>query len=317
MSMKVLFAAPDDAWGGIFYRYQEALPEFEWQALGSYSLDSLKGVDVLIPTMTKVGPALLDTADRLKLIQQVGAGLEGVDLESARVHGTHVANVPTASSGNADSVAELCIFMMLSLVRQANKIPAALANGQLGAPCGDTLKGHTAGLIGFGGLGQAIAQRLRAFDMTLQAVKQHADNDLADRFGLTRCADMSQLDNILATSDHVILTLPDTPDTHHLMNTERFARMKPGAYIINFGRGGLIDPDALLAALRSGDLAGAGLDVFSKEPPDINNPLFTENVVATPHIGGVTKLSQQGIFDSVCANLRRLQTGVPLQNCAV
>ncbi|MFM2486239.1 2-hydroxyacid dehydrogenase [Celerinatantimonas yamalensis] len=310
--MKVLFAAPEDAWGGIFYRYQQALPEFEWQALGHYQLHDLHGVDVLIPTMSKVTEPVLASANQLKLIQQVGAGLEGVDLAAAEMRKIAVANVPTGDSGNADSVAELTVWMMLSLVRQARLIPQALQQRQLGTPCGDTLQGRTVGLIGFGGLGQAIAKRLRAFDMTLLAVKRHADTALAERFGLEWCADMSQLDTLLSCSDHVILTLPDSPDSHHLLNSHRLALMKPSAFVINVGRGGVVDTDALVDALNQQRLAGAGLDVFEQEPADPDHPLFAQNVIASAHIGGVTHLSQQGIFDAVVENLQRLKQNDPL-----
>ncbi|CAG9295411.1 2-hydroxyacid dehydrogenase [Celerinatantimonas diazotrophica] len=304
--MNVLFGAPADAWGGIFYRYQQALPEFNWQALGQYQLESLKGVDIFIPTMTRVTQELLATADRLKLIQQVGAGLEGVDLAAAKELNIPVANVPTADSGNADSVAELAVFMMLSLVRRFKEIPQAIAEQQLGAPCGQTLLGHTVGLVGFGGLGQAIARCLSGFGMNMVAVKRTADPQLAEQFSLDWCRSMDSLDELLAISDHVVLTLPDSAQTHHLFNEARFKKFKSGAFVINLGRGGLIDTEALVKALHNGQLAGAGLDVFEQEPPDPKSPLFQENVIATPHIGGVTDLSQQGILAAVIANLKRL-----------
>lgn len=315
--MNVLFGAPEDAWGGIFYRYQEALPEFNWQALGHYDLKSLKGVDIFIPTMTRVTKEVLATADQLKLIQQVGAGLEGVDLVAAKELNIPVANVPTADSGNADSVAELAVFMMLCLVRRFKEIPQAIAEQQLGAPCGQTLRGHTVGLVGFGGLGQAVARCLSGFGMQMVAVKRTEDQKLAEQFSLNWCRSMDSLDELLAISDHVVLTLPDSVQTHHLFDEAKFKKFKPGAFVINLGRGGLIDTNALVDALHSGHLAGAGLDVFEQEPPEPNQPLFLENVIATPHIGGVTDLSQQGIFDAVTANLKRLATEQPVLYRAV
>lgn len=307
--MKVLFSAPEDAWGGIFARYQAALPDFEWQALGHYDLTQLTGVDVLIPTMSPVSAEVLATADRLQLIQQMGAGLEGVDIHAAEARGIAVANVPTDLSGNADSVAELVIFQMLALIRQASAIPKLIQQRQLGQPLGGTIKGATVGLVGVGGIGQALARRLKAFEATLVGVKRQQDASLAASLGLAWCDDMSRLDELLATSDFVVLSLPDTAETHHLINAQTLAKMKPGSYLINVGRGGLVEPQALLQALRHGPLPGAGLDVFWEEPPDPHHPLFQENVVATPHIGGVTQLSIEGIFNSVCDNLRRLQQG--------
>lgn len=312
--MKVLFAAPEDAWGGIFARHQAALPEFEWQALGHYDLTRLTGVDVLIPTMSPVSAEVLATADRLQLIQQMGAGLEGVDIDAAKARGVAVANVPTDISGNADSVAELAIYQMLALIRQARHIPQLMQQRQLGQPLGGTLKGATVGLIGVGGIGQALARRLRAFETTLVGVKRHPDAALAETLGMAWCDEMSRLDELLAVSDFVVMSLPDVAETHHLMNAQTLAKMKPGSYLINVGRGGLVEPEALLQALRHGPLAGAGLDVFWEEPPDPEHPLFQENIVATPHIGGVTQLSINGIFAAVCDNLRRLQQGDKVLN---
>ena len=307
--MRVLFAAPENAWGGILERYKARLPQFEWVSQNDYQIESLAGFDAVIPTMSRIDHTLLADAPQLKLIQQMGAGLEGVDLASARDQQIAVANVPTDISGNADSVAELGIYLMIGMARQAWAIPDHLQRGQLGGPLGSTLKGKTAGLIGFGGLGKALARRLHAMDMELIACKRRADDGLAEQYHLQWCLDMSALPDLLARSDYVILTLPDNAETHHLMNNERFALMKAGAKLVNLGRGGLVDPDALLAALHSGHLSGAGLDVFWEEPPPVDHPLFRENLLATPHIGGMTSLSLEGIFEQVCANLERLYRG--------
>lgn len=310
--MRVLFAAQEDAFGGMFHRFQHAFPEIEFVAAQGYDLTSLQGFDVLIPTMSKITADLLATADRLTLIQQMGAGLEGVDLTAAHQRDIPVANVPTADSGNADSVAELGIYMMLALARNTKGIAQAMANQQLGRPQGLSLKGKTAGLVGLGGLGQALAKRLHAFDMRLIGIKQHADATFAQEHHLDWLGTLTELPSLLAQSDFVLLTLPDSPATHHILNQTTFAAMKPGSFLINLGRGGLINRDALEDALRSGKVAGAGLDVFWQEPPDPEDPIFQHNVIATPHIGGVTDSSIQGIFAAVCDNLRRLQQGEPL-----
>lgn len=310
--MRVLFAAQEDAFGGMFHRFQHAFPDIEFVAAQGYELTSLQGFDVLIPTMSKITANLLATADRLKLIQQMGAGLEGVDLTAARQHDIPVANVPTADSGNADSVAELGIYMMLALARNPKGIAMAMANQQLGRPQGLSLSGKTVGLVGLGGLGQALAKRLHAFDMRLIGIKQHADAAFAEKHHLDWLGTLADLPTLLAQADFVVLTLPDSPATHHILNQTTFAAMKPGSFLINLGRGGLVSRDALENALSSGKLAGAGLDVFWQEPPDPEDPIFQHNVIATPHIGGVTDISIQGIFTAVCDNLRRLQQGAPL-----
>ncbi|ACQ93389.1 D-isomer specific 2-hydroxyacid dehydrogenase NAD-binding [Tolumonas auensis DSM 9187] len=310
--MKVLFAAEEHAWGGILNKFRQALPDVAFVAAGGYGTQSLQGFDVLIPTMTKIDARLLATADQLKLIQQIGAGLEGVDLEAAKQHQIAVANVPTDISGNADSVAELGIYMMLALARNAHEIPHHFRQRESGRPMGLGLKGKTVGLIGLGGIGKVLAKRLTAFDMRLIGIKQHVDPDFAKTHHLDWLGTLHELPTLLQQADFVVLSLPDSPDTHHILNQQTFRQMKAGSFLINLGRGGLIDKDALETALKSGHLAGAGLDVFWQEPPDPTDPIFQQNIIATPHIGGVTDISVQGIFEAACDNIRRLQTGEPI-----
>lgn len=310
--MRVLFAAEEHAWGGILNKFRQALPDVEFIAANGYQTQSLAGFDVLIPTMTKVDSQLLRTADKLQLIQQIGAGLEGVDIDSAKQHGIAVANVPTDISNNADSVAELGIYMMLGLARKAAQIPHFLQDQQLGRPMGLGLKGKTVGLVGLGGIGKALAKRLHAFDMRLIGIKQTMSDEFAKAHHLSWLGTLSQLPELLAQSDFVVMSLPDSPDTHHILNANTFRFMKSSAFLINLGRGGLIEKEALHQALINKQIAGAGLDVFWKEPPDPTDPIFQQNIIATPHIGGVTDISVQGIFEAACDNIRRLQTGEPV-----
>lgn len=310
--MKVLFAAEEHAWGGILDKFRQALPDVAFVAAGGYGTQSLQGFDVLIPTMTKIDARLLATADQLKLIQQIGAGLEGVDLEAAKQHQVAVANVPTDISGNADSVAELGIYMMLALARNAHAIPRHFRQRESGRPMGLGLKGKTVGLIGLGGIGKALAKRLTAFDMRLIGIKRSVNDEFARQHHLDWLGTLNELPTLLQQADFVVLSLPDSPDTHHILNQYTIPQMKAGSFLINLGRGGLIDKDALETALKSGHLAGAGLDVFWQEPPDPTDPIFRQNIIATPHIGGVTDISVQGIFEAACDNIRRLQTGEPI-----
>ena len=124
--MKILFAATENAWGGFLGMIRAELPQYYFEAAGGFEVESLKGFDVLIPTMCRVSPELLDTGDRIRLIQQCGSGLEGVDLPAASARGIKVANVPTDISGNADSVAELGIFMMIGLSRNIRGMARSL-----------------------------------------------------------------------------------------------------------------------------------------------------------------------------------------------
>lgn len=308
--MKILFAAHERSWGGFFGMIRSELPEHQFEATGRFGVDSLKGCDILIPTMCQVTRELLETADRLKLIQQCGSGLEGVDIPAAIERNIHVANVPTDLSGNAGSVAELGIFMLIGLSRDLRGMAKSLANSKMGEPQGRALSGKTIGLVGLGGIGQAIIGRLKPFGVRLIAIKRSGQEKAMKAHGLEWVGTPGDLSVLLGRSDFVILCLPVSNETRHLMNRETFSHMKQGAFLINLARGGLVDRDALADALASGKIAGAGLDVFWEEPPDPNDPVFAYNVLATPHIGGSTDVSMQGIVKVVAENIRRIENSM-------
>lgn len=310
---RVLFAAPEKAWGGILDRFKSALPEIEFVAAG-FNPASLAGFDVVIPTMSRIDRALIESSDRLKLIQQVGAGLEGVDLDAAVERGIAVANVPTDVSGNADSVAEMVIYYLIALARRTPEHGLQLAEGRLGVPVGQSLHGKCVGLVGFGAIGQAVSRRLAPFGVRQCAVKRTPDAALQRQFGLEWLGDSRQLERLLAEADFTVLCLPDAADSHNLINERTLAGMKTGAFLVNVGRGGLVDRAALLGALERGQLAGAALDVFWQEPPDPNDPIFSQNLLASPHVAGVTERSLAGIFKVASDNLERLVRGEALHH---
>ena len=305
--MKICFAAPENAWGGALGLLRAALPEHEFVALGSYVLESLRGYDVVIPTMSRVTEPLLATADRLQLIQQVGSGLEGVDIVAARKRGIRVANVPTDSCANADSVAELGIYMMIGLARNFRGMAASFANRSIGQPLGTTLMGKTVGIVGLGGIGKALAKRLRAFDVRLIGVKRDNPGRAATDLGLDWAGGSQDLARLLGLSDFVVLCLPLSTESRSLMNEKTFASMRKGSFLINLSRGGIVDRAALEKALATGQIAGAGLDVYWEEPVDPKDPIFRYNVFTTPHIGGSTDVSITGIVQVVADNIRRVE----------
>jgi phosphoglycerate dehydrogenase-like enzyme len=305
--MKILFAAPEKAWGGFLDLLRAEIPQYHFKATGSFELQDLRGFDVLIPTMSKVSRVLLQKSDRLRLIQQCGAGIEGVDLEAARALNIWVANVPAAASGNAESVAELGIYMMIALARDVRGMAGSLANRKMGEPQGRALRGQTVGLVGLGGIGRALIEKLRPFHVRLIGTRRHDPHSAAKELGLEWAGGTRDLKALLERSDYVLLCLPLTPESENLMNRDTFPFLKPGAFLINLSRGGLLDRDAMEEALVSGKLGGAGLDVFWEEPPDPQDPIFKQNVIATPHIGGCTDLSMQGIVEVVAENIRRLE----------
>lgn len=311
--MKVLFAAPEDAWGGILHRLRSHLPKVSFTA-GGLNPASLAGYEVVIPTMSRIDAELLHTADRLQLIQQIGAGLEGVDLEAAQRLGIAVANVPTDVSGNADSVAEMVLYFMLALMRRTAEHPAQLQHQLLGVPVGRSLMGAAVGIVGFGAIGQAVSRRLNGFGVRKVALKRAPDPALAKEHGLAWLGGPEHLPQLLAESDLVVLTLPDTDQTHRLINTSQLAQMKAGSYLINVGRGGLVERDALFESLTSGHLAGAALDVFWQEPPDPKDPIFALNLLTSPHVAGLSDRSVEGIMRGAAGNIERLMAGDALRH---
>jgi len=314
--MRVLFAAPEDAWGGFLHQIRTELPDVEIEASGGFEVSSLEGFDVLIPTMTRITEDLLRTADRLKLIQQCGAGLEGVDIPAARDRGIRVANVPTDISGNADSVAELAIYLMIGLSRDFRGMARSLESGKMGEPRGRALSGKTVGIVGLGGIGRALIQRLRGFDVRMIGIRRREPLEGPAELGLEWIGTPEDLAELLGRSDYVVLCLPLTPETLHLMDDRTLAFMKPEAFLINLSRGGLVDRDALERALASGVIAGAGLDVFWDEPPDPRDPIFSHNVLATPHVAGSTDVSIRGIVRVVAENIRQIEQNREPRFCA-
>ncbi|MCP4693328.1 MAG: lactate dehydrogenase [Desulfobacterales bacterium] len=315
--MKVLFAAPENAWGGFLGMVREAVPGCSFEAAGGFGVESLKGFDVLIPTMCSVTGETLADADRLQLIQQCGSGLEMVDLEAARERGVRVANVPTDISGNADSVAELGIYMMIGLARDFQGMARSLASRKMGQPQGKALGGRTVGLVGLGGIGRALVKRLKAFDVRVIGIKRTGRREAREALGLEWVGGPGDLNELLGRSDFVILCLPVTPESARIIDGEALSHVKPGAFLINLSRGGLVDHEALVRALQSGRVAGAGLDVYWEEPPDPDHPIFTQNVMATPHIAGSTDVSMRGIVKGVAENIRRIERGQEPLNAVV
>lgn len=310
--MKILFAAHENAWGGFLYLIKKNFPQHEFVASGRFGFDTLEGFDVLIPTMSTVGREELAKADRLKLIQQCGAGLELVDIKAAAERNIKVANVPTDISGNADSVAELGIYLMIGLSRNFREMARSMKDGKMGVPRGSALSGKTVGIIGLGGIGRELVKRLKPFGVNLIGVKRHDPQKAKEELGLQWVGTPFQMDDLLSKSDYIVLCLPMSAETKDMIGKREFEKMRNDAYLINLARGGLVNREALLDALSTGKIAGAGLDVFWEEPPDPIDPIFRHNVLATPHIAGSTDISTAGIVEGVSENIRRLEKGQAL-----
>lgn len=280
---------------------------------GANLRESLSQADVVIPMMTILDDARMESGS-FRLIQQWGSGLEGVDLAAARARGIWVANVP-ASGNNADSVAEHALLLTLALLRQ---LPAAQANvraGILGAPHGRMLAGRTVCLWGLGATALALSGRLRALGARLLGISRHASSAKAAAFGLSACYSMHDKALCLAQTEILVLCVRLNPQTRGLVDAGALAMLPKGAYLVNAARGALVEYDALYDALSRRALGGAALDVFWDEPVRTDDPLLLlPNVLATPHVAGVTEQSYAEIADAVAANIERWRRGEPICN---
>lgn len=248
----------------------------------------------MIAGVEPLGGPQLSANRALKVLSRCGTGMENVDLLAARELGIAVFNTPDAPS---PSVAELALGLILACLRQIPQADRAIREGRWGAIKGSLLSGKTVGIIGFGRIGKKLAQLLSGFGVSLKVCDPMVTQD-----DLSGGALRVELDTLLSESDIVSLHLPGGTETHHLISANRLSKMKKGAVIINIARGGLIDETALLAALQSGHIFAAGLDVFEHEPYD--GPLARHpNVVLTSHMGSSAQETRRIMEEEAAANL--------------
>jgi D-3-phosphoglycerate dehydrogenase len=239
---------------------------------------------ILIRSATKMTAELIDKAERLQVIGRAGVGVDNVDVDAATKRGIVVANAPQS---NVVTAAEHTMALLLALARNVPQAHKALTEGKWDRSkySGVELYEKTLGILGFGRIGQLVAQRARAFNMRVLAFDPFVSAERYRELGVDKAADA---DEIYAQADFVTIHLPKTPDTEGFLGAEAFAKMREGVRVLNVARGGLIDEAALKDALDSGKLAGAALDVFPAEPMT-ESPLFGySNVVVTPHLGAST-----------------------------
>ncbi len=273
---------------------------------------------VLVPIVTPIPVEVLHYP-KLRLIQQYGVGLDIVDIPAATQAGVLVANVPSVGTGNAESVAELAIAHMLMLSRNMPLAFQRFQESRFSSPLGQCLWRSTVVILGYGGIGEEIARRLAGFGVRIIAISRHGPLGSRPRDTSVRVdlhVPQSQMMCVLGEADFLVVAAPASPENIGLVDATVLAQLRPGTFIVNIARGPVIDYDALLAALRAGRLAGAGLDVFWQEPFDPNDPLLSANVIATPHIGGATARSLRGIGEAVASNIEALRNN-QLPPCCV
>ncbi|WP_432562530.1 phosphoglycerate dehydrogenase [Kineococcus sp. SYSU DK003] len=262
--------------------------------------------DVVVAGTDAFTADVLASAPRLRAVCRTGVGHDNVDVEAASARGILVCTTPGAS---ARSVAEHTLGLVLACVRSLPQNAAAVRAGDWPQPAGRELHGSVLGLVGLGGIGRIVALLGQAFGMRVVAHDPHLDEDWAVEHGVTAVA----LEELLAVSDVVSLHVGLTPATRHLLDARALARMRPTAYLVNTARGGVVDEDALVAALRAGRLAGAALDTVAEEPLPARSPLRgVGNLVVTAHVGASTvQARERCALAAVRAALEVLAGSVP------
>jgi D-3-phosphoglycerate dehydrogenase len=261
---------------------------------------------LVVRSAVQVDDALLQHAPKLRVIGRAGVGVDNIDTDAATRRGIVVMNTPGA---NAVAVAELTLCLMIALAR---RVPAANASMHAGrwekkSLQGSELRGKTLGILGLGRIGLEVAKRARGFGLDLLGVDPFVSAAVARENGLS----LVTLDELFARSDYLTLHVGLTPQTQNIINAKTLATMKKGVRIVNCARGELVDEGALAAALKSGQVAGAALDVLAEEPPK-NSPFFgLDNVILTPHIAGSTNEAQEAVGVQIAMQVREyLKLGV-------
>ncbi|MDV6346311.1 phosphoglycerate dehydrogenase [Nitrosomonas sp. Is35] len=250
------------------------------------------GATGMIAGIEPLTERVLQAAPNLKVISRCGAGMDSVDLAAAKNRGIQVLNTPEAP---AQAVAELTLGYILSLLRQINPIDRAVRNGEWPRTQGRLFAAQTVGVIGLGHIGRRVARLCQAFEATVVAHDPYASQ-------IPDGVSMLPLDQLLASADIITLHTPYSADMHHLLDAKAFAAMKPEVIVINAARGGLVDESALLAALQSGKVSAAALDVFEQEP--YHGPLLEcGNVILTSHVGSLARESRQRMEIEAAENL--------------
>ncbi len=280
------------------------------EVIESETLEALGESDALIVRgRTRVTAEALDQAGSgLKVIGRAGVGIDNIDLQAAKSKGLIVVNAPQAVTV---AVAELTLGLMLSLARHIPAADAGMrrAEWHKSELKGSELSGKTLGIIGVGRIGAAVADRARAFGMNVLGY----DALIPDEELLNRGTEPTDFNSLLGASDYVCVHLPLNEETRGMIGRGALSKMKPGACLVSAARGGIVDEQALLAALESGHLSGAALDVFSEEPPGESPLLQHPNMIATPHIGAQTHEAQAKAGRDIANEVLAALNGEPLR----
>lgn len=282
--------------------YRESTPADELTSLIA-EYDAL-----IVRGQTQVTAAVLDAAPRLRVIGRAGVGVDNIDLEAAKKHHVMVVNAPSSTTV---AVAELAFGLLLAIAREIPRAEAGMKQGQWLKKEfeGVELNGKTLGIIGYGRIGTEVCKRAAAFGMNVVTYDPNVSEHELEHGN----AEPVSLQDLFAWSDFISLHLPLNVQTRDLIGPLAFSQMKDGVRIVSTARGGIIDESALLAALNSGKVAGAALDVFEKEPPGLTELVSHPRVIATPHIGAQTAEAQSRAAEDIAGEVLAALQGKSLR----
>ncbi len=263
---------------------------------------------LIIRGRTRVTPEVFDAAKRLKVIGRAGVGVDNIDLAAAKAHNVTVVNAPMSTT---DAVAELAFGLLLAVAREIPRADASMKAGQWLKKEfeGVELYGKTLGIIGYGRIGREVGRRAAAFGMNVIAYDPFIEESAVEQGG----AESVSIQDLYQWSDFISLHLPYNVQTRDLMGPMAFTQMKDGVRIVCAARGGIMDEEALLAALKSGKVAGAALDVFATEPPGATELVGHPKVICTPHMGAQTAEAQARASEDIAHEVLAALQGAPLR----
>jgi phosphoglycerate dehydrogenase-like enzyme len=256
--------------------------------------------DVIVPLMCRMTKELIDRAGRAKLIIQYGAGVEGIDIEYATAKGIYVSNIASRDTGNAESCAEMVVFLLLGCLRRVNQLQCAFRERRLGVPIGDMLKGKSVCIVGFGNIAKALVPRLVPFGVEMFALRRHVgkfhETDMGILKDVGEIGREEDMRRILGKSNVIVFTCSLNPSSQGMMNREFLSMCAMPVIIVNVARGGLLDYDTVVEGLASEKIRALGIDVQFDEPFDPDDPVARHDAVyCTPHVAGVTQTSYRNM----------------------
>jgi len=307
-------------WGKEFLRLKESLEK----ALSGHQViiadpadgaGALASAEILVVRPVTVDEKLLSGAPSLRLVQQWGAGAEGIDLEACSGRGVYACNVPSIGTGNAEGVAEIAFLHMLLLAKRFFRAQEKLREGKVYTPPGVALWGKKACIIGLGNVGRSIAARMKAFGMNVIGINRTSPSECS-LWGIDSYVPLDRIEEGVKGARFIVVSLALGPGTEGIIGERVFRAMERDAFFINVARGPVVDRQALEKALDDGLIAGAGLDVLWEEPHSPDDPLLNNpKVVVTPHIGGVNDASFAGVLGFIAGNVDLVAGGKPPLSC--